>query len=270
MKQPAINKKAAIVTIGAHALLLLLCLLISYSLPATTTATDEMGMEVNLGNSDDGSGDDQPFSTEAPAMQPEETHTAASEHSDASEDNVTADDNDDEDAAPVRTVKSDKPRTVQPEQNKQKQADQPKPKLLYPGNTGNGGNAATINRPGAGEGNGQGPGDKGVPGGTPGASNYTGVPGTGTGGISYSIDNRVIVDYPEKDAVFREGGKVVIRVTVNKEGTITDQRIISSSNNELSRIARQKVARIRFNKSETAPPEQFGNITFVFKTRAQK
>jgi TonB family protein len=270
MKQPAFNKKAAIVTVGAHALLLLLCLLISYSLPAITASSEEMGMEVNLGNSDDGSGDDQPFSTERPAMQPEETHAASRERADHSEDPVAASANDDEDAAPVRTVKADTRRTTQTDQQKPKQADQPKPKLLYPGNTGNGGNAATIDRAGTGEGNGTGPGDKGVPGGTPGAANYTGVPGTGTGGISYSLDNRVIVDYPERDAIFREGGKVVIRVTVNKDGVITNQRIISSSNNELSRIAKQKVEKIRFNRSESAPPEQFGNITFVFKTRAQK
>ena len=263
------NNKAATITAGVHLLLLLLCLLIGYTLPASPAPTDEMGMEVNLGNSDEGSGTDQPFSVDNPAAQPEEYKaTAQSDGAEAPSD-LTAD-NDDEDAAPVPVVKSKSKTPAHTTEQVKHPAPQPKPKLLYPGQAGNGGNAAAYNKAGAGEGNGQGAGDKGVPGGTPGSGNYSGVPGNGTGGIYSSVGDRTMIARPDPDAVFREGGKVVIRVTVNREGTVINKRMVSAANAELGRIAMQKVNAVRFNKNDEAPPEQFGNITFVFKTRAQR
>lgn len=262
------NNKAATITAGIHTLLLLLCLLIGYTLPASPAPADEMGMEVNLGNSEDGSGDDQPFSTDHPAMQPEERQTAADNNQAEAPANLASEA--DEDAEPVPVVKSASKKPARPRDQIQRPAPQPKPKLLYPGQTGNGGNSAAINQAGTGEGNGQGTGDKGVPGGTAGAENYSGIPGNGTGGISHSFNDRNMIARPAPDAVFREGGKVVIRVTVNREGLIINKRVVSAANAELGRIALQKVAEVRFNKSELAPPEQFGNITFVFKTRAHR
>lgn len=268
MKQNRFNNKAAIITAGVHVLLLLLCLLIGYTLPASPAPVDEMGMEVNLGNSDDGSGTDQPFSTEAPAQQPEERQAAQRSDAEEAPANLTTDESDDGPA--IRTVKSDHKKPSQVAENKPKTAAQPKPKLLYPGAAGNGGNSAAINQAGTGEGNGQGNGDKGVPGGTPGAANYSGIPGSGTGGIAHSFNDRTMVARPQPDAVFKEGGKVVIKVTVNREGTVISKRVLSAANPELGRIAMQKINEVKFNRSEQAPPEQFGNITFVFKTRAHR
>lgn len=269
MNQKLINKPAALITIGIHVLLLLLCLFICYTLPAQTSPVQELGMEVNLGNSDDGSGNDQPFSVEKPAQQPEEIHTERNDAATPADNNITTD-NTDNDAESIKSnpLKNKHPNTT--EDNKDKQIRQPKPKLLYPGAAGNGGNAANQNHAGTSEGNGQGKGDKGVPGGTPGASNYTGVPGSGTSGISTSFVDRNIVAFPEREAVFKEGGRVVVKVTVNRDGIVTNKRIVSSANAELSRIALQKIDKIKFNKNEQAPPEQFGNITFVFKTRAHQ
>jgi TonB family protein len=269
MKQKLINKPAALITIGIHVLLLLLCLFICYTLPAQPAPQQELGMEVNLGNSDDGSGDDQPFSTEKPAQQPEEMHMQKNDATTVASHDLTTD-NTDNDAESIRSNKSTNKHPNQTEDNKDKQIKQPKPKLLYAGNTGNGGNAASQNHAGTSEGNGQGKGDKGVPGGTAGAGNYTGVPGNGTSGISTSFVDRNIVAYPEREAVFKEGGRVVIKVTVNRAGVVTNKRIVSSANAELGRIALQKIDKIKFNKNDQAPPEQFGNITFVFKTRAHQ
>jgi TonB family protein len=105
----------------------------------------------------------------------------------------------------------------------------------------------------------------GVPGGTPGASNYTGVPGGGGTSIGHSISGRNIVSRPDPKAEFREGGKVVIRVTVNRDGAIIDSRIVSAANATIRALALKKLQSVRFNKSPTAPAEQFGNITFNFK-----
>jgi outer membrane biosynthesis protein TonB len=266
----AINKKAAGITLAVHLALLLLCMLIGYSLPANNQSIEELGMEVNLGNSEDGSGDNQAFSTEHPAYQPEETNRSAQKESSDPPANLATDESD-ADAPTIKPTVDNKRKQAAQNENIQKAATaQAKPKVLFPAANGNGGNAASINQSGGSEGNGKGNGDKGVPGGTPGSDNYTGSPGNGTSGIGWSFSDRQMVARPDPAAEFREGGKVVIRVTVNREGQIVAKSVKSAPSNELRRIALDKLNDVRFNKSTTAPPEQFGDITFVFKTRAQK
>lgn len=119
---------------------------------------------------------------------------------------------------------------------------------------------------GSSEGNTTGPGDRGVPGGTPGAENYTGTPGNGTGGINHTLSGRRIS--PDKfEAEFHEGGKVVIHVTVDRNGNIVDKRVKTSSSATLTRIAMDKLANAHFSKSDGPEPQQFGDVTFIFKTR---
>jgi outer membrane biosynthesis protein TonB len=270
MKGKNIDPKAAIISIGGHLLLLVICLFIGYSLPATPAPIEEMGMEVNLGSSDDGSGVDQPFSSNNPSYQPEAIQKSNVDNADESIPKELATDEKDLDAPMVNsTLKPNKNQKDKTNPNTKPLAQQ-KPKILFPANNGKGGNGANINQEGGSEGNGNGNGDKGVVGGTAGASNYSGIPGNGTGGVGHSFSDRNMVAKPKPDAEFKEGGKVVVRVTVNKEGQIIAKRIKSQANSELGKIALEKINEIRFSKSETAPPEQFGDITFVFKTRVHK
>lgn len=263
-----IDKKAASITIGAHLLLLLLFMLIGYTLPASNTNTDEFGVEVNLGNSDDGSGNDQPFRTGKPEFQPEENHHSARQTASTGATNDMLADPKDDEAASInhqRNVQAVRPGS---EINKNTARNQPKPKSLFPGNTSENGNGADRNENGGNEGIGKGNGDMGVVGGTAGSKNYTGTPGNG--GVGHSFTDRDMIARPRPDADFKEGGRVVIRVTVNRAGTIVNKRVKSATNAELAAKALEKTNEIRFSKSETAPPEQFGDITFVFKTRTIK
>jgi hypothetical protein len=66
-KRPLINNKALAWTIIVHALLLLLFIFLSYSVPHTNITDAGGGMEVNLGTSEDGSGTDQPMSKNDPS-----------------------------------------------------------------------------------------------------------------------------------------------------------------------------------------------------------
>lgn len=273
-----INTRAAAWTAGAHILLLLLFLLIKYSSPVASQPVQELGMEVNLGTVEEGSGEDQPMNTEDPAAaHPTNVYKAAAATNDApTREVLQSDDNDApaisntaktrKQARNIRQTQSTKAAQQEPRQANTNSASQ-KPKYVYSGGTGKGGNSSTANSPGQNEGNGTGPGDKGVPGGTPGASNYTGVPGSGNG-ISHTLSRRSIIAFPPPEAEFREGGKVVIRITVNRNGAITNKQVVSASNGELRTIALKKIEKVKFNKSEDAPEEQFGNITFVFKTRS--
>ncbi len=286
MNQPAeqpVNVKAAAWTVGVHVALLLLFILFKYTIPAVAETIPDMGMEVNLGTSDNGSGTDQPMDVEDPAP-PADTRSASRAVAQQDADMKDMMRSDDADAPAVTTTNNNKPVTrnnnpvtTQPRRNNNNPQQtttnnnnpQPqRPRYVYNGATGRDGNRASANRLGGNEGNTSGPGDRGVPGGIEGASNYVGSPGSGTGGISHNISGRNIVAFPNPDADFREGGKVVIRITVNKNGSVVNKQVVSASNAELRAIALRKVEKVRFNKSDDAPEEQFGNITFVFKTRS--
>ena len=270
-KNNSIDPKALSWTIGVHALLLLLFFFWRYTLPAQPATIQEYGMEVNLGTSDDGLGSAQPQDPEDPSNAAAASHhtsggTAALPDMEKSED----DDNPAVNTADKRSASAQinpdiKRGNQNPLQARQTTQRQQSGKYVYAGANGKGGNGAIALVPGGAEGNTHGNGDRGVPHGTPGAPNYTGTPGNGTGGIAFSLSGRKMVGFPDKSAEFREGGKVVIRVTVNKAGAVVNSNILSTSNSELSAIALRKVRSVRFNKSEDAPQEQFGTITFVFR-----
>lgn len=272
-EQPAINIKALAWTIGVHVLLLLLFLLVKYSSPVTEQPLPELGMEVNLGTDADGSGTNQPMSIEDPAAARDNTPggsvTAAMQQSEVLQGN-------DPDAPSVTTTPAtnttagntgNTKRTNTPATNNNNTPKQQSPKYVYGGGTGKGGNSAAENAAGTSEGNTTGAGDRGVPGGTPGATNYEGSPGNGTGGISHTLGHRSIS--PSRfEAEFNESGTVVIRVTVDRDGNIVDKRIKSSPSHRLSQLALQKLNQAHFSKSDDAAPQQFGEITIVFKTRS--
>lgn len=275
-QQPAINLKAAGWTIAIHALLLLFFLLFKYTLPAQAPI-EELGMEVNLGTSDDGSGDDQPMNTDAPAAIGivNAGNSAATPTNNAKE-IMHSDDPDAPAIAPVKaattpvqhnTQTNANTRSTNPQRNNAPTTTpRQQPRFVYEGGNGAGGNNANTNAPGTSEGNTTGNGDRGVPGGTPGASNYVGSPGAGTGGISHTLSGREIT--PKKfEAEFNEGGKVVVKVTVDKAGNIVAKSIKSSPSRTLSNLAMQKLAQAKFSPNKDAAPQQFGEITIVFRSR---
>lgn len=259
---PAINIKALSWTIGIHAVLLLLFFLWRYTIPAITAEIGN-GLEVNLGSSETGSGNDQPMSKEDPSSfsaaviyKDAEVKTQLPKdmmHSDATDAPVVNDPN----KKDIKGQTGTKPNTTVPLI----------PKSVYGGdNNGKGGNGAKDNKPGTNEGITTGPGDQGINGGTPGATNYTGIPGSGGGGTYHTLTGRDIT--PKKlEAEFREGGKVVISVTVDRDGNIVSKFVKSSSNPELTRIAMDKISKAKFSKSNSSAPQQFGDVTIVFKAR---
>jgi hypothetical protein len=262
-QQPVINNKALAWTVGVHALLLLLFILLSYTItpPPVTPVTDVGGgLEVNLGTSETGSGSNQPMSTKKPAPYQATVifKTAASHSTSLPKEIVTSNE---ADAPAVDNTRVKKGH----EEAEAKGHVQAKPRYTYPGETGQGGNDAAQNKAGKNEGVTSGPGDQGVPGGTPGAANYSGIPGNGTGGIGHNLTGRRIS--PDKfESEFSESGKVIIHVTVDRNGNITDKQVKSSSSKQLTKIALEKLNGAKFSKSETSAPEQFGDVTFIFKT----
>lgn len=271
LQQDTFDFRAAGLTVGIHVILLLLFLFITYQ-PPEVEPIEELGMEVNLGTSLDGYGTDQPMSLGQPA--PDDASSALSNTTAA---NLPTDvlESTDEEAPAINTTErrnnsntnTTNKRSGNNNSSSNNNTPKPKARYVYGGSNGDGGNNSSSDAGGGSEGDTRGNGDRGVPGGTPGADNYQGTSGNGNG-ISHNISGRSIVAFPPRDAEFKESGKVTVRITVNKQGTITNRRIVSSSSPQLNQIALRKVSLIRFNKSNSAPEEQFGNITFVFKTRS--
>jgi len=262
-EQPAVNIKALAWTISVHVLLLLIFFLWQFNV-LQKAVVETGGLEVNLGTSDNGSGTDQPMSTEDPSA-----YKAAVVYKDMSRTGSLPKDmlQSNEENAPTINKNTTKKKDNQQTTDKGKAQEQPR--YVYAGANGKGGNGAVQNMKGTNEGNTTGPGDRGVPNGTPGATNYTGTPGNGMGGMSSTLSGRHIS--PDKfEAEFHEGGKVVIHVTVAKNGTITDMQVKSSSGRELTQIALDKLRKAKFssNTDPGAPPEQFGDVTIYFKTRS--
>lgn len=274
------NAKAIGITVGVHLLLLLFFLFYKYTMPVTAPPIP-MGLEVNLGTTEDGFGTDQPEAVGSPAdlaVPQTARSSAAANHSSLDQDLMTSQD---KNAAAISINEhKNRPNTrSNTNQNSRTQAQKTaattanahktttrKPKYTYAGSSGNGqGNDAARDQQGGSEGIGKGTGDMGVPGGTPGASNYKGVPG-GYGNMTALVGNRFLVAKPNREAKYKEGGRVVIKVTVNRDGVITDYHVSSAANSEIRALALQKLKHVKFNKAPNARPEEFGTITFNFNT----
>lgn len=265
------NSKALVWTVAVHIILLILFLTLKYTLPAQTPVEDLI-MEVNLGTGTEGSGDDQPEDPEDPAPPDNaiDAGTIATTKDVNTKEVMTTKNSDAPEVVSKPSSNKKKPVKPSPDATKKStsttnantttKAQQQKAKYTYPGATGKGGNSAANNHPGSSEGNGNGNGDMGVPGGTPGAKNYA--------GISYRLGNRKMIARPDPKADFNEGGKVVVNVTVNREGKIVSYRILSAKNAVIRKLAEQKIKSVRFNPSTNAPVEQFGDVTFDFKKSA--
>lgn len=246
-------------TIVFHALLLAVLLLMALRTPLPLP--EEAGVEVNIGNSDEGMGMIQPEQMAAAAQ------NAAPSASQPSKDDIVTDNN--EEAPAIEPVKKVTPKPSEKPQPKPatKPAPQPAPQpvvnpnALYKGkpgsNTGGGNQGITGN-----------PGDQGKPNGTPGANNYDGNGGSGSG-VSFDLAGRSKRQIPKPSNNFTERGIVVVTIFVNRNGDVT--RVISgakgttTANLELRRLAEQAARLAKFSPKEDAPEEQKGTITYIFE-----
>jgi len=268
-------------TILFHALLFLIFILIVFKTPIPPfPETGGNGIEVNFGTSDDGMGTIQPEELTNPtntASTAEEVADPPIEISTPVRPSVN----------PILTQETEEAPTVakvDPTENASNNtATEPVPeprkvntKGLYKGKRSNGGSTAQ------GEGETNKAGDQGVkegsrnstyhgPGGGTGNAlgNGTDSPGgDGKGGPRYSLTNRKANSLPIPRAAFQEDGKVVVEITVDKNGNVIKAKPgvkgSTTSNPNLLDIARRAAMSAKFNPSSDAPEEQKGTITYNF------
>jgi hypothetical protein len=225
------NVKATAITFGVGGALLLIFFMINFPLPqADVFPPVEDLMEVNLGSSDVGSGDDQPMLPGEPAPAEQVAYSppqaVQSDVSDAKD--VETDDRDDNvDAPVVRKPVVATPKATKIDNDNKVVATTPTPAPVVTqapprpkavlgrtvGGNGNGGNGADTYKPGTGEGVAGGEGDQGRPGGSPTGRDYSGTPRN----LSVRVVNIPAQNFEDE---FNEGGKVALDIVVNDNGKL--------------------------------------------------
>ena len=279
------NMKATGYTVGVCIALAVLFFIVSWTLPTFPPATVEEGIEVNLGNSDQGLGTDQPFLPGRPSAQDHEKYTPPKQavvEKEAVKD-VETNDDDKEEAPVVKKAPNPKPNATKiPDKDIVKTPakpvrapettptpPKPRPKALMHGvnGTGTGGNDADDFKPGANQGVAGGHGDQGAPGGNPNSTNYTGG-GRGNSGvlISRGLNGRRISSTPSFTDDFNENAKVAVDIHVDGAGNVVDAtyqpRGSTTSDGSMKAIALRKARLVKFTSGDG---ESVGTIVFNFK-----
>ncbi len=281
------NVQAGTYTIIVCAALLIIFLFVRWSLPLPPVPPADEGIEVNLGSSDQGLGDDQPFEPgqPAPANQPVYTPPAAAP---TPPDNVKEPETDDKDAdaPPIKKPEVTKPKATKlPEKEvvknkpvaKPKPVENPVPPLPKPkaqmkglSGTGTGGNDADSYKKGGNQGIAGGHGDQGRPGGDPNSGNYTGNGGRGNSGVTISrgLQGRRFTSLPSFTDDFNENAKVAVDIRVDESGKVVSAeyqpRGSTTSDASMKAIAIRKAMQIKFN---SGGDESVGTLIFNFKLR---
>src|SRR5258706_340742 len=236
------NAKASGYTLLICVLLLLLFFYVSWTHPVQLPPVVEEGIEVNLGNSDQGMGTDQPYLPGKPSAQDHEKYTPPKQAVVDKEPvkDVETDPKADEDAPAIKKAVVTKPNATKiPDKEvtkaKAKPVKQPetlptppkprRPKAqmgTIPG-TGTGGNDADDFKPGGSQGIAGGHGDQGQPGGNPKSDSYTGG-GRGNSGVTISrgLSGRHITGTPSFTDDFNQNAKVAVDVHVDANGNVTE------------------------------------------------
>jgi TonB family protein len=273
------NLKAFGMTVLITGAIFLFLFLVSWTIPQPPPPPVDEGIEVNLGNSDFGMGKIPPQipgdlsdAKETNTNPPQISHAAAETQPDVAE-------NKEPDAPVVHT--SPKPEVkkhaVATENAEAKKVtDKPvvntppkpvKPKAVYAGgkNSSNGGNNADSYNNVRNQGIAGGNGDQGKPNGNPNSDSYTGNGGTGNGGISITngLSGRRTLGNTRFEDAYQYGGKVLVNVTVDENGTVTSASLKQGSPfADINKIAVRRAYQVKFSKgSET----QSGTIEIKFE-----
>jgi hypothetical protein len=274
------NSKALVLTLLWHALLIFILIKIGFSIPQPPPPPQDQGIEVNLGNSDQGSGSIQPLSPGDPA--PKEvarTAPARTQTPPTAPAHIETNDNNNDDAPPVTQPKKVKishtqpviretaPRVTQRTIVNETPAP-PRPRAIYKGGTGTGGNNQDAFNNSKNEGIAGGQGDQGKAGGDPNSKNYTGNGGTGNGGASITrgLEGRTF-SAPSFQGDFNEGAVEFVDVKVDRSGHVLSATPHLSGSTHFNGYfmdqAIEYVHRIKFNNGNA--DEQTGTMRIVFK-----
>ncbi|MFT3680053.1 MAG: hypothetical protein QM791_07250 [Ferruginibacter sp.] len=278
------NRKAFIYTVIICAIILLLAFLIKFRIDKVIPPVVQDLIEVNLGNNDEGYGEEQPLikgemSPSVPVPAPAQ-HTAATTAKDEPSKDIEPDDNADEEAAPVKKPEKVVPKTTAVKENTAKPskttntnnpvttppAPKPqKPKYSYNGPGNGNGNGATQdngytmqgNKPG-------GKGDAGDPAGKP--DSYGNNPGGKVAGGALRVskgDRRIVNNYIFMGDLPKATINAIIKVSPDGRGTfVSIDKGSTSTDSRYASAIRSYLPNIQFDKSDH---ESIVTVPFNFR-----
>ena len=283
------NVQAGSYTALVCGLMLVIFIFVKWGLPPLPEQPIDEGIEVNLGNSDAGLGNDQAFEPGEPAPASQQTAYVPPKAEVAKEDVKDIETNDKDEDAPV--IK--KPPIAKPEATKvpEKEVVKSKPvkitkpvetpapvvpraKAVFKGVNGNGtgGNEATTYKKGGNEGIAGGNGDQGRAGGNPDSKNYTGG-GRGNSGIAIKsgLSGRTFTRVYSYTDDFNENATIAVDIKVDQNGNVTgasyQPRGSTTSESFFKDKAIEIVRRSKLNANPNGPEEQTGTVLVKFKVR---
>lgn len=269
------NVKASAYTLGITGGLVLLFFLWKISSPIVPPPVAEEMIEVNLGNSDVGSGKDQPMlpGEPAPAQQTAYTPPQPAHSTENNTKAVETNDRADNNAPAIKTSAVSKPnatkidateKVTKTTPNPQPVVTQapPRPKAVLGrtvGGNGNGGNGADSYKPGTGEGTGNGQGDQGVVGRNPNGTAYSGTP-KNFGVREFSIPNQSFEDDFDRNA------KIAMEIVTNGNGKVISAQYTSKGSTGTATSQMKEIARRRAYELKVGPNMK-GTVVFNFQIR---
>lgn len=273
----SIRSRSAIITIAIHVALFLILLfsVMTISIPPFPETGGGGGVLVSIGTLEEASGDVQPMAdrvTKDPVADKVKVITSSPDENFATQDHeespITKE---------VKNIKKITPVKTEPKPVEVK-------KIVEPVRTVN--QQAIYKRKAndsKSQGTGAGKGDQGDPMGDP-NSKYSGKNGSGSGGpgqgdggpgsggsgkgISFTLAGRHMIRSPQISDRSQETGKVVVDITVDKDGNVISAvpggRGSTTTSTYLFRLAKESAVRAKFNVSTDEADIQKGTITFVF------
>jgi outer membrane biosynthesis protein TonB len=276
------NLKALGMTAMIVGTVFLLFFLISWTVPVIPPPPVDEGVEVNLGNSDQGMGNIAPQIPGPPSSEDTKSNLPPASHPTAQpEQNKEVAANDEADAPTIHTstkpvVKPNPEVVTEPVKRTKTQPTinptpaPPRPKAVYKGGTtaGAGGNNADSYNGVKNQGIAGGNGDQGKPNGNPNSDSYTGNGGSGNSGIQVTgtLHNRGY-SLPRMQDDFNENGTVYVDIVVDANGNVTEANInphgTTTTSSSLRSIALTKAKLIKFHASSNA--SESGTIIVYLK-----
>ena len=234
-------------------LIILVCALMALYPPDPPIA--EEGVEVNLGNSDFGYGNN-PIPNASEQSNPSYSRPTAADRvaTQSSEESVSlnANKNTGNNNTPQKQVESKPEAPKEPAINSN---------ALFKRKT----NTTTGGSQGVTSGN----GNQGKEGGDPNSNRYDGQPGHG--GAGFSLEGRDAVALPWPKSESNKQGKIVVKIWVDRNGNVTNveaplkgSTIIDAG---MVNRAKQAAMKAKFSKSSNAVENQVGTITYVFRVQ---
>lgn len=223
--------------------------LLSFGYDPPDPPIPEEGVEVNLGDSDFGSGDDpKPSSTASSYAPPAAQNQVATQQAEPT---------------PSLDASSVQGNTVNPAVTEQPTVENKEPEInknaLFTGRRNQSSGSGS-------QGQSSGSGDQGKPTGSPNSNNYG---GNGGGNGNFSLSGRSKVALPAPEYGTNDQGTVVIQIWVDRSGKVTRAEFqpkgSNTQNGYLVSQAKAAAMRARFNADAGAPEEQKGTITYIFK-----